>query len=53
MCPVMCGDAESGHGQLMVQETNLAISITLLETPRPSTDHDLMLSLCLTASHFW
>ena len=39
ICPVTCGDAKLDHGQLRVQETNLASSRTLLETPRTSTDH--------------
>ena len=39
MCPIMRGDAKLGHGELRAQETNLASSRTLLETPRPSTDH--------------
>ena len=33
MCPIMCGDAKLGHGQLRAPETNLASSRTLLEIP--------------------
>ena len=35
ICPIMCEDAKFGHGQLRAEETIVAISKTLLETPSP------------------
>ena len=52
ICPIMHGDGKLGHGQPRAQETNLAISKTLLETPRPSTDHVLTYPALQMSTYF-